>query len=265
MKKLSKEQMTGIAGTALFHALLLLLLLFIVMDRPPLEPEAGLSVVMGDEYAMTEVEVLPQPQPPQPQPQPVVQKPAPERPMITQNDEPSIVIDSVKLAAEKEAERLAKIEEERKRLEEERKRKEKETMEKASSLMANAFGKGSSMGSKGDTTADKGVQGAPDGQQDTGEKEGAGIGRFDLDGRSLTGNGKLPLPAYNVQEEGRVVVTIIVSPEGRVISASIHHRTNTSSPALRNAAIKAAKAAHFNTIAGVNNQEGTITYFFKLK
>lgn len=265
MKKLSKEQMTGIAGTVLFHVLLLLLLLFIVMDRPPLEPEAGLSVVMGEEYAMTKVEVLPQPQQPQPQPKPVVQKPAPEKPMITQNDEPSIVLDSVKLAAEKEAERLAELEEERKRIEEERKRKEKETMEKASNLMANAFGKGSSMGSKGGDSGEKGMQGSPDGQQDTGEKEGSGFGSFSLDGRSLAGEGKLPLPAYNVQEEGRVVVTIIVSPEGSVVSASIHHRTNTSSPALRNAAIRAAKAAHFNAISGVNNQEGTITYFFKLR
>lgn len=263
MKNISKEQMIGVAGTVLFHVLLLLLLLFIVMDRPPLEPEAGLSVVMGEEYAMTEVETMPQSM--SPQPKPVVPTPAPEKPMITQNDEPSIVVDSLQSAAEKEAQRLAKLEEERKRLEEERKRKEKEAMEKASNLMANAFGKGSSMGSKGDAKADEGTQGSPEGTQETGGKEGSGIGSYDLGGRSLAGDGNLPLPVYNVQESGRVVVTIIVSPEGKVVSASIHHRTNTSSSALRNAAVKAAKAARFNTISGVNNQEGTITYYFKLK
>lgn len=256
MEKISKEKIIGIAGTLLFHLLLFLLLFFIVMDRPPLEPEAGLSVVMGEEYAMTEVEVAPQPPKPQVKPQP--QQKVTEKPLITQNDEESVSIDSAKAVEREEAKKLAAQEAERKRL-------EKEAMEKASNLMANAFGKGNSMGSKGNADMDKGTQGVPDGDQETGEKEGSGFGNFDLSGRSLAGDGKLPLPAYNVQEEGRVVVTITVDPDGVVINARINLRTNTTSPALRNAALNAAKRARFNTIGGVNNQEGTITYYFKLK
>jgi TonB family protein len=68
-----------------------------------------------------------------------------------------------------------------------------------------------------------------------------------------------------VQEEGRVVVTITVNPQGNVVKASINSRTNTSSPALRKAALDAAKKATFNAVPGLDNQEGTITYYFKLK
>lgn len=257
MKKISQEKVIGIVGTVIFHLLILLVLLLIVMDRPPMEPEAGLSVMMGDQYAMTEVEMAPQP--PKPQVQPKPQKPAPEKPLITQNNEESISVDSAKNTALEKEKALAAEQEA------ERKRREEETMKMASSLMANAFGKGSSMGSKGNDEVDEGTSGAPEGTMDIGEKEGSGMGSWDLAGRALAGDGKLPLPAYNVQEDGRVVVTITVDSDGNVVNARINHRTNTTSQALRTAAINAAKRARFNAIGGVNNQEGTITYYFKLK
>ena len=258
MKNISKEKITGFVGTVVFHLLLVLLLLFIVMEQPPLEPEAGLSVVMGDEYAMTEVDIAPQP--PKPQSQPKPQEPKPEKPLITQNDEESINLDSAKSAEREKEKILAKLEEE-----ERKQREEEEALKKATNLMANAFGKGSSMGSKGNDKVDEGTNGAPDGQMDTGEKEGSGFGNFDLAGRSLTGDGNLPIPAYNVQDEGTVIVAITVNPEGVVIAANVSPRTKTASLALRTAAVNAAKRARFNTIGSVNNQVGTITYYFRLK
>ena len=72
-------------------------------------------------------------------------------------------------------------------------------------------------------------------------------------------------PVYNVQDEGRVVVTITVNPAGEVIATSINRQTNTVNPALRKAAEDAAKKARFNAIDGVDNQMGTITYYFNLK
>ena len=62
-----------------------------------------------------------------------------------------------------------------------------------------------------------------------------------------------------------MVVTIVVDPSGRVISTSINKRTNTVNAALRRAAEEAARRARFNTVDGVNNQSGTITYYFKLR
>ena len=121
------------------------------------------------------------------------------------------------------------------------------------------------MGSKGNASSGQGVQGSPQGNASSGATSGAGgYGTFDLNGRSL-GRGGLPLPVYNVQEEGRVVVTITVNPAGQVISTSINRRTNTVNPALRRAAEEAARKARFNAVDGVDNQSGTITYYFKLK
>ena len=78
--------------------------------------------------------------------------------------------------------------------------------------------------------------------------------------------GQLPKPAYQgINEEGAVVVTITVNPKGQVIDATINKRTNTSSLELREAALKAARTTRFNEISGLDNQTGTITYYFKLK
>ena len=87
-------------------------------------------------------------------------------------------------------------------------------------------------------------------------------GTFDLNGRSITGEG-LPRPNITTQAEGRVVVTITVNPEGEVVATSINLRTNTSDPELRKVAEEAAKRARFNKTNGVDNQMGAITYYFR--
>lgn len=135
----------------------------------------------------------------------------------------------------------------------------------ASRRVAGAFGKGSALRTSGNGgTGDK-SDGSPQGNSDTGKKAGiGGNGTFDLDGRSL-GPGGLPSPSYNVREEGKVVVTIVVNPSGRVISTSINKMTNTVNSALRKAAEDAAKRARFNSVGSSNNQSGTITYYFKFK
>ena len=138
--------------------------------------------------------------------------------------------------------------------------------EAASKRVAGAFGKGSQMGgSKGTATSGEGVEGSKDGNSLTGAKSGVGgYGTFNLGGRSI-GEGGLPRPVYNVQEEGRVVVSITVNPAGHVIATSINRLTNTVNSTLRKAAEDAAKKARFNAVDGVNNQTGTITYYFNLK
>ena len=137
--------------------------------------------------------------------------------------------------------------------------------EAAAKRIAGAFGKGTQTGSKGTGATGSGIQGSPTGNSAEGQSTGVGgYGTFDLNGRSL-GSGGLPRPIYNVQEEGRVVVTITVNPAGQVIHTSINKRTNTANAALRKAAEDAARKATFNAVGGVNNQTGTITYYFKLK
>ena len=72
-------------------------------------------------------------------------------------------------------------------------------------------------------------------------------------------------PRYAVNEEGTVVVNIKVDPKGNVIDARIGRGTTTPNTNLRNEALRAARQTKFTEIDAVNNQEGTITYKFKLK
>jgi TonB family protein len=169
----------------------------------------------------------------------------------------------VKKPEKTEAEKAA----EAKRLAEEKAERERKAAEEAArKRVSGAFGKGAQMeGNKGTSAGGTGTEGSKEGNSSTGAKTGTGgYGTFDLGGRSL-GTGSLPKPAYNVQEEGRVVVNITVNPAGQVISTGINPQTNTVSSALRKAAEDAAKKARFNTVDGVTNQTGTITYYFNLR
>ena len=247
----------------------------------------NMEVAQGnaDPYTLTDVDILDEPQLPT---EPTVPEPVPETPvksdMITQEDEPTIAVpkketpkpttktekvqkkpvqkEPVKPKEKTETEKKAEAE----RLAAEKKAAEqKAAAEAAAKRIAGAFGKGTRTGSKGTGTAGTGIQGSPTGNSAEGQSSGVGgYGSWDLNGRSL-GSGGLPRPVYNVQEEGRVVVTITVNPAGQVIHTSINKRTNTANAALRKAAEDAARKATFNAVGGVNNQTGTITYYFKLK
>ena len=257
--KIEKSQIVGLSVTLAVHALVILLLVTLAMRAPLQEEESGIPVMMGntdlakghtESYQFTEVTSIKSHVPntqnaPQTQP-----KPQAEEPVITQPDEPTVDMPTAEeLEAQKraEAERLA--------------------AERAAQQMASAFGKGFEMGSKGEATeqANEGTQGDQTGVAAADKAVGVGVqGTFDLNGRSISGDG-LPVPVNTVQAEGRVVVSITVSPDGRVVATSINRRTNTPEPELRKAAEDAAKRARFNQINAVDNQIGTITYYFKLK
>ena len=291
---MKKNKVTGLVGTLVLHAVLLVLLFLIAISKPKAQEEGGVPVMLGnmemaqgnaDPYTLTDVDILDEPQLPTEvsAPEPVPTPPL-ESEMITQEDEPTVAVpkketpkptpkkEAVKKEAPKkepvkpkektEAEKRAEAE----RLAAEKKAaEEKAAAEAAAKRIAGAFGKGTQMGSKGNADSGNGIQGSPTGNAAEGQTTGVGgYGTFDLNGRSL-GPGGLPRPVYNVQEEGRVVVTITVNPAGQVIQTSINKRTNTVNAALRKAAEDAARKARFNAVGGVNNQTGTITYYFKLK
>lgn len=284
---MKQNKITGIVGTIILHVVVLLLLLLLKLVAPEPQEEGGVPVMLGntetaqgtdDPYSLTEVDVLPQPETSLPEPE-VAPEPEVKQPMITQDDEPSIVVKKEKPKTEKkktETKKPVKEEKPKQPVKPVEQPKEKTGAEKraeaeraaaqaAANKIAGAFGKGSQMGSKGNAGLGTGVQGSPDGNASEGKTSGVGgYGTFDLNGRSL-GAGGLPVPVYNVQDEGRVVVTIVVNPAGQVISTSINKRTNTVNPTLRRAAEEAARKARFNKVDGVNNQSGTITYYFKLK
>ena len=270
-------------GTFVLHLILLVLLFVFVIQKPQIQEEGGVPVMLGnseisqgnaDPYKLTEVEISSEPiANATPEPAPSTQDN-----IITQ-EEKSVEIKKSKSDKKENKKETTKQtatitkekSEEQKRIEAEReaeaKRKAKEELaaKQAASNIAGAFGKGSKMGSKGTGTSGSGIEGSPDGNSESGKNSGVGgYGSFDLNGRSIGPSG-LPRPVYNVQDEGRVVVTIVVNPAGQVISTSINKRTNTMNPTLRKSAEDAAKRARFNSVEGTNNQSGTITYYFKLR
>lgn len=87
-----------------------------------------------------------------------------------------------------------------------------------------------------------------------------------LEGRRIIDD-NIPLPEYNVQKEGTVVVTIWVNPYGEVEKAVAGSEGSTTLDAeLCAAARNAAMDTHFNKDANAPAmQQGTITYYFKLK
>ena len=201
---------------------------------------------------------------PAPAPASVPVPPAPQaEPAITQNLEETVAIES----GEKEKPVTAVETPRQPTPEEIRAEQERQAAEQANNLLANAFGRSSTMQASAPTENNTDVEGTPgsaNGNSTQGKPQGtAGYGTWDLGGRDMLG--ELPRPAYGVQEEGRVVVTITVDPEGNVIDTRINNRTNTTNLQLRNAAITAARQTKFNAIGGENNQTGTITYYFKLK
>ena len=291
---MKKHRITGLIGTLVLHVLVLVFLLLVAISKPKMQEEGGVPVMLGnmemaqgnaDPYTFTDVDVLDEPQLPT---EATVPEPVPETPvksdMITQEDEPTIAVpkketpkptpktekvkkkpvqeEPVKPKEKTEAEKKAEAE---KLAAEKKAAEQKAAAEAAAKRIAGAFGKGTQTGNKGIGTTGEGIEGSPTGNSSEGQSSGVGgYGTFDLNGRSL-GSGGLPRPVYNVQEEGRVVVTITVNPAGQVIHTSINKRTNTANAALRKAAEDAARKARFNAVSGVNNQTGTITYYFKLK
>ena len=288
MDRRKKGEYVGALGALLVHVAVIALLILVSFTVPqPDEDAGGVPVMMGnvdaasgfDDPSLVDVDIMDEdaaapaaatPELPseqdlltQTEEETVTLKPKTEEPK-KETVKPKEVVkpkEPVKKPEKTEAEKAA----EAKRLAEE-KAERKAAEEAARKRVSGAFGKGAQMtGNKGTAASGTGTEGSKEGNSSTGAKTGTGgYGTFDLGGRSL-GTGSLPKPAYNVQEEGRVVVNITVNPAGQVISTSISPQTNTVNSALRKAAEDAAKKARFNTIDGVTNQTGTITYYFNLR
>ena len=264
MKK-SEFNIFSLLWTLLLHFAVVGILLLVHFSRPVAQAESGVPVMLGNmgnldtDYEFTEVNSMPAPAP--------AAVPAPKAPQaepaITQNMEETVAIESG------EKEKPAKPVETPKQPtpEEIRAEQERQAAEQAQNLMANAFGRSSSMQASAPSESNSDVQGVPgssEGNAAQGKTSGSsGYGTWDLGGRDMIG--ALPRPTYSVQEEGRVVVTITVDPEGNVIDTRINSRTNTTNLQLRNAAMEAARRTKFNASNAENNQTGTITYYFKLK
>lgn len=123
--------------------------------------------------------------------------------------------------------------------------------------VAGAFGKQSgAAGSQGTASSGAGNQGDPNGSPSS----------YALAGRKVISNGgALIAPVVSKAVEGTVRVRILVDGSGQVLRATISSGTNIADPVIRQAAIEAARKTRFNSVAGSEDQEGTITYHFKIR
>jgi TonB family protein len=278
MDRKKRGRLIGVMGTLGVHAAIIALLLLLGFTPPEHTEESGIEVMMGnvesayggfEPSSLVDVDVLPEPElPAEAEPTPPT-----EQDLLTQETEETVVVEpkaepkkeTPKKETPKKPEKTeAELAEEARRIEAEKAERERRaTAEAADRKVAGAFGKGAQMGDKGTGTG-TGVEGSPTGNAATGATTGTGgKGEYDLGGRSIEGN--LPLPVCNVQEEGRVVVSIKVNSAGKVIATEINlSLTKTVNLILRKAAEDAAQKARFETIDGAKDQTGTITYYFKL-
>lgn len=254
-----KDKIAATVATVLVHAALVVFLVMMTVDKAESRQAGGIEVMLGDfELAGGGIEALPSA--PGEQLPDDVPTPSDDQPLITQDDETSVAIDEdTEPTEEKEPAKTEKTAEQL------RAEHERRVAAEADKLMSTAFGKGAATDGSGGEGVRNGAKGSPDGNSTSGVAAGTGgYGSFSLVGRTL-GDGTLPPPAYDVEDEGIVVIDIWVAPSGKVVRTAVNAATNTYNTSLRAAAEEAASRAVFNKVQGADVQRGTITYVFNLK
>lgn len=289
LRRFPSERGKGIAGTLIIHTVILASLLIFGFSAPLApEPEEGILVNFGTDetgLGMIEPSAPAMEETAAPLPAESTNVTAEEEPLLTQNNEEAPEVKKVDPEAEKkkleqieaerirkaeiEAERIRKVQEEneRKRIEAEQQR-QADIMARTKNALAGSRNSGTNSTSEG-IAGGSGNQGSPTGAVDSKNRgDGGGTGNsgisYELGGRGFQ---KLPLPKYDYQGEGRVVVEVSVDRSGKVIQAIAGIKgSNTLDEYLLKAARDAALEARFDQKADAPLvQKGTITYNFVLK
>lgn len=273
-----QRQAIAVASAVLFHVGLLLLLwvLKLSSERPVPKPtEVLIAVNVGNVASASgavepggtpdvtepalQVQAPPKASPRPAQPAMTLPEPSPKRsrsrvadqPLQTQEHERSLQLEATRRAEAKAkaeaAERAAQALEASRRAQ----------SQQIGNSVAGAFGKQSGQaGSQGSASSGSGNQGDPNGSPSS----------YALAGRKIISNGgALVAPRVQRAVEGNVRVRIIVDGSGSVIRATIAPGTNIADPTVRQAALEAARKTRFNAVPGSDEQEGTITYHFKIR
>lgn len=247
---MKKSELYASVGTVVVCGIVLAILLLFGFSISKKDIDEGLMVSFGEEiegFGQSELVAPPTAVAPV---VPPVSTPKNED-LMTQDDESVVLAAKEKEKKRKEEERQRLLEEQR-RQEQQRIAAENQRKIDQAKAAAGAFGKSPGVGS-GNTTGDA-MQGNPAGSGSSGGHS------WSLTGRSL--NGGLPKPAYNGDQEGRIIVNIRVDRAGNVTDVSIASGSNISNKELRDASLQAAKRTKFT--AGSDVAMGTITYQFRL-
>ncbi|MBI2281489.1 MAG: hypothetical protein HYU68_12505 [Bacteroidetes bacterium] len=248
-----KNNRAGLIGTILFHVLLLILFLFVGMTYPdPPPPEEGITINFGNsedgmgdnpteqlsesESVSNEVSTSTQ-----------TSSSSAEQHVQTQN-----TTETVNINASNNTSQSTNT-------------TQNSTSQNLSEAL-NAFNNSNSSSSNEGETGNPGNQGSLDGDPNSSNYTGGGIGdgvTYSLSGRSLL---SMPKINDNSQEQGKVVVDIVVDKFGKVIKATPGGRgSTTTSPILYKKAVDAALKTKFNAKPElVADQKGQMTFVFLL-
>ena len=285
-----RRRWTALGVALAFHGLVLLLL-WLVVIRTPIPPfpeggspglevnfglsDEGMGSVQPEESAEDQVAADPEPS----------ERVSPRSSVSNQTTAAKVLTQETNEATAEVVSGKGKTNNESPRQEAapETKATEPEPPRKAVALYKGKKQSGSTSGGQEGETGKPGDQGRADGDRsaryhgnggsgdggESGNGSGSGTGdgngvRFSLSNRRKV---SLPIPKANFQDQGKVVVRIVVDPSGRVIDAKPGVKgSNTSNPELLEIARKAALQARFNASDdAAEEQVGTITYNFILR
>ncbi|MEM9001576.1 MAG: energy transducer TonB [Bacteroidota bacterium] len=201
-------------------------------------------------------------------------KVAPVEEMLTSENEATVKIEQQREAKRKADETARKKKADTERLEREKqaaeeRRKQQEQQKRKLDALIGGIGKstGETTGNEGDDTR-AGDKGSPDGDPYAttyygSPGSGSGIGGYGLNGRSLVRKGKVQ---QECNEDGRVVVRIVVDRNGKVIQATPGVKgTTNNAPCLLEPARKTAFLHQWNLDAEAPSQQtGFVVVNFKL-
>lgn len=258
---MEKDKLKGIAGTLIFHAILVLALIFLALRTPlPLPEEAGVEVNLGySDDGMGDIQprelAMGEPKPAQ------QQSSQTEEEFVTEDTEEAPAVQPVKKDKPAEV-----IKPEPKPVVKPEPKPEPKPVVNPNAMYGGKQGTGTQGGNEGITgkPGDQGkTTGDPNAQGYDGTGGSGGGVSFDLAGRSSK---QMPKPPNTFRESGIVVVTIYVNREGKVTRVITGAKgTTTSSPELRELARQAAMKAQFSQKDDApDEQKGSITYRFEL-
>lgn len=255
----TKNKRIGLATTIALHIVLIILFIFFGMTHlnPPPE-EQGITINFGtSEMGMGENQ--PEEIASTSTPEEIIDNTPEETPTETTADE-----DILTTTEDAPSVQTKKNKEEPKEVKEPVKEEPKPDKNLTDALSNWKKNKNTS-GGEGDT-GQPGDQGSNDGDPNSTNRTGGGQGNgvsFSLSGRSMLG---APRIQDNSQEEGKVVVDIIVDNTGKVVRATPGARgSTTASSILYNKAQQAAYATKFNANPNAaQEQKGQMTFIFIL-
>jgi hypothetical protein len=283
-----KNSIISYSVTVVVHAGILLLLWFFVImpPNPPLSDPGGSGMLislgeenMGGPDLIPVEEIISEPEPPQPEQQ------TNDAQTITQDNQDAPEIEKTeatketvvkKIDAKKEVKKTEKKIE--KPVDVPRKVDQQSLFKKKNNAgQSSGSGDGTIPGNEG--KADGDPNGSPDGNgkagnggngegygtgDGIGNGSSDGVGTYELRGRSLS---RRPDITENSRETGKVVVSIVVDRNGKVIKATPGQKgTTTLSPVLLEKSKQGALEARFSPKPdGPEEQYGTITFVFRFK